>query len=143
MKIKTATFLGSASRSSRSRGMGSVEALICLVGAYFLFSTGFNWFEKSRSESWTETRLTQLAHEMVAMAETAQIAGVDLIRPGNVHGTIEQISRGAIADHGVYQGQFFGVPNLNDEARERVANYLEFKLDRLSVVKLQSFASSH
>ena len=122
-------------RKNGVRGIGALDLLIGLVAAYFVFAFVAGRFQQFKADFHDHHDMISLAQEVVDIAEAAEIAGVDLVVEGQVEKTIDKVARGGTAQFGPCQGQYYGLPDLSDEDRRALKNFLRFEFDRLAVVR--------
>ena len=68
------------------------------------------------------------AQNLASICASAQAAGLNFVdKEGSLEVTVEQVVSGGLVSGGVYDGSFFGLPNLSEEAQERAQEYLALK----------------
>lgn len=132
--MKTQTEPRSPSQSPLLRGTISVETALLIVG---LCVTGFmarGWYQEKTGSHWNDDRVAAIATKAVATCQHARLAGIELVRAGDLEGTLERLAVGETAKSGPFTGQQYIVRDLAEPgARERVKSLLNLEGDRLTV----------
>ncbi|MCB1232522.1 MAG: hypothetical protein KDN19_19900 [Verrucomicrobiae bacterium] len=114
------------------RGMSLMDLLLA-AGGLFLAYTITTGVRNHLNGNWNEQRLKEVAARMITTTRYAEQAGVHLVDPGDLQGTIDRIAEGETAKSGPFTGQFYGVRDLDEKGRERVRNYLRIEQGRLAL----------
>ncbi|MDB6139854.1 MAG: Prepilin-type N-terminal cleavage/methylation protein [Verrucomicrobiaceae bacterium] len=97
-----------------------VVALIGIMTAIVVPTmTGNNQYEAARNR--------RNAQEMTAVCASAQVAGVDLVVPGDLEATIHNILAGGAPASGVFKGQKFRASGIDEPDALKAITYLQLQ----------------
>ena len=123
------------SDSPKSRGLGTVEGFLFVIGLCVAYHFGANWLADWSGAKWTEDRLQALATQTVQTAKLAQRAGLEVVDDSSLEATLQRLGAGQMAREGRLAGQSFVVKDLADtKAREKLAAYLKVEHGRLALM---------
>ena len=111
--------------SRKQAGFSLFEMLVvvCLIGIMVAIVVP----NMGRGNDYAAARNRRNAQEISAVCAAAQIAGVNLVVPGDVAATIRNILNGGTPTSGPFKGHKFGAMGLHEEDALKAIQYLQLQ----------------
>lgn len=87
--------------------------------------------EMNNQNKYEEARNRRNAQEITALCASAQIAGLNLVVPGDLPGTIRNVLTGAVPSSGAFKGQKFCAAGISETDAMKAITYLQLQGENL------------
>lgn len=118
-----------------SKGFSLVEMLVVIAIIGIIAAVAVPQISGFTSSA-EDSRNKRNAQTLVSTYAQAQAAGLDLIPDGETNKTaaVDAVIAGDLIDGGAFDGQYFGVPNMEDSSRDDALEFLKLENGMLQYV---------
>ncbi len=118
-------------RRPRQSAFSLVEMLAAIAILGIMASIVVTAFGRPQRMVFLDAERRQNAASLAAMANCVQIAGTEIVVPGNLAATVKRLRDGTVIKAGALRGNCFKVSGITDEELPGVLYYLEIRNNEL------------